>query len=210
MNINTTVRVAGHAALCIVDFLTGIDEDDEELAYPYVDQLLNSALELLKTNNPIVQEHAFACIASVSTVCHEKFATYYDSLMPIFNQIFIANDDDENIIKTKARAIECLGKVVMAVGKNKFISDAEAMVSYLLKERNKVMNLNDDLRSVAINQCLCCIGRTLGEDFASALSSIIPELIHKVSQADKTCFITDKGEKLVMNIKLVILVKQLI
>jgi hypothetical protein len=51
MTKDPIARVSGHAALCIVDFCAGIEQEDDasELMTPYTDAVLTQLLGMLQT-----------------------------------------------------------------------------------------------------------------------------------------------------------------
>jgi hypothetical protein len=194
MNTQTrNPRVLAHAALALVDFQSGIEEDVEDSkVLAYMQPVLQACHGLMNLNNNRVREAALACVAQTATVCQEKFIPMYDVFMPILKQILAAQDTTGALNGVKARAIECMGKVALAVGRDKFKVDANEVVQYLLSSLQAGIK-TEDPALLAIHDCLSCLARCLKEDFGMALPSVVPHLLAQASQKN-ACVIENTSE----------------
>eukprot|EP01018_Ginkgo_biloba_P022658 Gb_23623 [translate_table: standard] len=72
----------------------------------------------------MVQEGALTALASVADSSKEHFQKYYDAVMPYLKAILVNATDKSNRM-LRAKSMECISLVGMAVGKDKFRHDAK-------------------------------------------------------------------------------------
>ncbi|KAK1351838.1 hypothetical protein POM88_053980 [Heracleum sosnowskyi] len=98
-----------------------------EILAPYLDGIVGKLLVLLQNGNQMVQEGALTALASIADISQEHFQKYYDAVMPYLKAILM-NATDKTKRTLRARSMECISLIGMAVGKDKFrdeYSDAE-------------------------------------------------------------------------------------
>ncbi|KAA8566653.1 hypothetical protein EYC84_009191 [Monilinia fructicola] len=78
-------RVQAHAAAALVNFC---EEAEKTILEPYLDDLLTNLFQLLQSPKRYVQEQALSTIATIADSAEAAFATYYDTLMPIYSSTF--------------------------------------------------------------------------------------------------------------------------
>ena len=72
----------------------------------------------------MVQEAALTALASAADSSQEHFQKYYDAVMPYLKAILMNATDKSNRM-LRAKSMECISLVGMAVGKQKFKDDAK-------------------------------------------------------------------------------------
>ena len=107
-------RVQCHSAAALVNFC---EEAEKETLEPYLDELLNRLLVLLRSPKRYVQEQALSTIATIADSAEAAFGRYYDILMPLlFN--FLREESSKEYRLLRAKAMECatlIGELVSVV-----------------------------------------------------------------------------------------------
>lgn len=95
-------------------------------------QAISKLLTLLQANSSkLILETALQALASVADCAEEQFKKYYSSVIPLLKHILeAATGDDQQMIR--AKALECVSLVGMAVGKDQFREDAKAVMQLLI------------------------------------------------------------------------------
>lgn len=184
-----SARVQAHAAAALLNF-TFYDDDDDvrerraEVMAPYLDGLLARLQGLLSSTRKIVLDNAIQAVAAVSSVMGEQFAPYYDMYMPFLkNVVAAATSDDLRLVR--AKAIECISLVGLAVGKAKFAPDAHEVMVMMSQTQFK----GDDPQTEYIVTAWTRICKCLGADFVPCvfLSCTNPPLPGRVSSFFCVC-----------------------
>lgn len=99
--------------------------------------------ELVEKGTKLVLEQVVTTIASVADTAEKAFIDYYDRLMPCLKYIIQnANKDEFKLLRGKT--IECVSLIGLAVGAEKFMSDASEVMDMLLKTHGEGAELPDD------------------------------------------------------------------
>ncbi|EPS59215.1 hypothetical protein M569_15595, partial [Genlisea aurea] len=120
-------RVQAHAASAMLNFS---ENCTPEILAPYLDGIVSKLLQLLQNNKRMVQEGSLTALASVADSSQEEFKKYYDAVMPYLKAILVNATDKSNRM-LRAKAMECISLVGMAVGKDKFKEDAKQVLPIL-------------------------------------------------------------------------------
>ncbi|KAI7749199.1 hypothetical protein M8C21_028254, partial [Ambrosia artemisiifolia] len=109
-------------------------------------------------NNPrvqngkqMVQEGALTALASVADSSQEQFQKYYDAVMPYLKTILVNANDKANRM-LRAKAMECISLVGMAVGKEKFRDDAKQVMEVLMSLQGSQMETDDPTTSYMLQR----------------------------------------------------------
>lgn len=79
---------------------------------------------------PELQEGALTALASVADAANAHFMRYYDTVMPMLKTVlYNANNKSEQLLR--AKALECVSLVGMAVGKERFRADAQEVMAFM-------------------------------------------------------------------------------
>ncbi|KAF8055485.1 IPO5 [Scenedesmus sp. PABB004] len=120
-------RVQAHAAAAVVNFSEGCEA---ETMGPHLDALIAKLLALLQQGKKIVQEGALTALASVADCSQEQFVRYYDAVMPLLSTILTNASTKEHRL-LRAKALECVSLVGMAVGRERFRHDAAGVMQLM-------------------------------------------------------------------------------
>ncbi|KAL4855412.1 Importin-5 [Chlorella vulgaris] len=165
-------RVQAHACAAVVNFAEASDQDT--LA-PYLDTLISKLLALLQRGRRRVQEAALTAIAALADTAEEYFIKYYDSCMPIMTSI-LTHASGKEMHLLRAKALECVSLVGLAVGKERFGEDAKGVMQYMQQVQAAGLEADDPLASYML-QAGARICKALGQDFLPYLQLVMPPLL---------------------------------
>ncbi|KAL9255453.1 Importin-5-like protein [Drosera capensis] len=132
-------RVQAHAASAVLNFS---ENCTPEILSPYLDGIVTKLLVLLQNGKQMVQEGALTALASVADSSQEVFQKYYSTVMPYLIAILM-NATDKSHRMLRAKAMECISLVGMAVGKEKFKDDARQVMEVLMKLQGSQLEADD-------------------------------------------------------------------
>ncbi|KAK3026369.1 hypothetical protein RJ639_040458 [Escallonia herrerae] len=165
-------RVQAHAASAVLNFSENCTPD---ILTPYLDGVVSKLLVLLQNGKQMVQEGALTALASVADSSQEHFQKYYDAVMPYLKAILVnANDKSNRMLR--AKAMECISLVGMAVGKDKFRDDAKQVMEVLMSLQGSQMETDDPTTSYML-QAWARLCKCLGQDFLPYMSVVMPPLL---------------------------------
>ncbi|XP_022901900.1 importin-5 [Onthophagus taurus] len=145
---NANPRVQAHAGAALVNFS---EDCPKHILTGYLDgimgkleQILNAKFkELVEKGTKLVLEQVVTTIASVADTAEKEFIVYYDRLMPCLKYI-IQNANKDELKLLRGKTIECVSLIGLAVGSDKFMSDASEVMDMLLKTHAEGSELPDD------------------------------------------------------------------
>nr|CAB3493578.1 unnamed protein product [Digitaria exilis] len=161
-----------HAASAILNFSENCRPD---ILTPYLDGIVGKLLLLLQTANQMVQEAALTALASAADSSQEHFQKYYDAVMPYLKAILM-NATDKSSRMLRAKSMECISLVGMAVGKQKFKDDAKHVMEVLMTLQGSQMEADDPITSYML-QAWARLCKCLGQDFLPYMSVVMPPLL---------------------------------
>ncbi|XP_041994161.1 importin-5-like [Salvia splendens] len=165
-------RVQAHAASAVLNFS---ENCTPEILAPYLDGIVHKLLLLLQNSKQMVQEGALTALASVADSSQEHFQKYYDAVMP-YLKVILENATDKSNRMLRAKAMECISLVGMAVGKEKFKEDAKQVMGVLLSLQGSQMETDDPTTSYML-QAWARLCKCLGQDFLPYMSVVMPPLL---------------------------------
>jgi len=181
-------KIQAHAATCIVNFTDNIDK---ELLEPYMDTLLSNLLQLLQSSRRFVQEQALTAISALVDCADHLFIKYYDHFMPFLKQILReAKQKNERLLR--ARAIECVSLIGVAVGKTHFSKDIQEIANLFMNIQTQAEP--DDPANTHLLQSWSRIARCLQQDFVPFLPHVIPPLL-KSAAIEPQVYVLDNDEE---------------
>uniref|UniRef100_A0A3Q3K9F1 Importin-5 n=1 Tax=Monopterus albus TaxID=43700 RepID=A0A3Q3K9F1_MONAL len=186
MEDQSNPRVQAHAAAALINFT---EDCPKSLLIPYLDSLVQhlhvimvaKLQELIQKGTKLVLEQVVTSIASVADTAEEKFVPYYDLFMPSLKHI-VENAVQKELRLLRGKTIECISLIGLAVGKEKFIPDASAVMQLLLKTQTDFNDLEDDDPQISyMISAWARMCKILGKDFQQCLpvvmaASIKPEV----------------------------------
>ncbi|CAI7740685.1 unnamed protein product [Closterium sp. NIES-54] len=176
MDDGANPRVQAHATAAILNFS---EAATPEIMAPYLDQLLNKLLQLLQFGKRMVQEGSLTAIAAIADCSQEHFSKYYDGVMPYLKTVLTqAGDKEQRMLR--AKAMEAISLVGMAVGKDKFRADAKEVMQVLVSLQSAPMD-DDDLTMSYMLQAWARLCKCLGAEFLPFMHVVMPPLLHSAS-----------------------------
>eukprot|EP00884_Botryococcus_braunii_P020479 jgi/Botrbrau1/7114/Bobra.0165s0131.1 len=166
-------RVQAHAAAAIVNFSENCDQD---VLAPYLDALTGKLLGLLQHGQRLVQEGALTAMASVADCAKASFIRYYDQVMPLLREILQRAVDKTHWL-LRAKALECISLVGMAIGRDRFREDAHKVLVYM-QQLQATGLAPEDPTSGYMLQAGARLCKCLGEEFLPYLSVVMPPLLN--------------------------------
>ncbi|GMH40252.1 hypothetical protein BSKO_08156 [Bryopsis sp. KO-2023] len=177
MDDNENPRVQAHASAALVNFCEACEVED---LVPYLDSLMEKLIQLLRCGSKVVQEGALTALASVADRAQDAFIKYYDSVMPLLRGILLSATDRKYQM-LRAKALECVSLVGMAVGRDCFRNDAKDILQYLNQLNNSHLEPDDPIMSymmqVGVRLCKC-----LGHEFLPYMGIVMPPLLKAAAQ----------------------------
>jgi len=169
-------RVQSHAAACLVNWLVKFEG---KLLAPFLDVIMEKLMLTLGTNMRYLQEQTLTTMASVATCSQTLFMKYYDNVVPLLKRILTgATGKDFRLLR--AKAVETISIVGMAVGKEKFSQDAKDIMQLLVTTQQTVdMDPDDPLRDYMLRG-YARICKVLGADFVPYMQYVMPPLMASV------------------------------
>nr|XP_043633893.1 importin-5-like [Erigeron canadensis] len=166
-------RVQAHAASAVLNFS---ENCTPELLQPYLDGIVGKLLVLLQNPKQMVQEGALTALASVADSSQDHFQKYYDAVMPYLKAILVNANDKANRM-LRAKSMECISLVGMAVGKDKFKDDAKQVMDVLMALQGSQLETDDPTISYML-QAWARLCKCLGQDFLPYMNVVMPPLLH--------------------------------
>lgn len=186
--INSFIRVQSHAATAIVNF---VEDCENKYIQPYLDALLSKLLNLLRNGKRYVQEQSLSAISAIADCAESLFEKYYDHIMPYLKEILIkATGKQDRMLR--ARSIECVSLIGVAVGKEKFGPDAKQVMELLMKTQQSQLE-PDDPQIHYLLQAWARIAKCLGSAFIPYLDYVMPPLL-KSAALQPEVIVTDADE----------------
>ncbi|XP_042385378.1 importin-5-like [Zingiber officinale] len=180
-------RVQAHAASAVLNFCENCTPD---ILTPYLDGIVGKLLVLLQNGKQMVQEGALTALASVADSSQEQFQKYYDAVMPYLKAILMNATNKSNRM-LRAKSMECISLVGMAVGKEKFRDDAKQVMEVLLALQGSQVETDDPTTSYML-QAWARLCKCLGQDFLPYMSVVMPPLLQS-AQLKPDVTITSAG-----------------
>ncbi|CAL0329861.1 unnamed protein product [Lupinus luteus] len=169
-------RVQAHAASAVLNFSENCTPD---ILTPYLDGIVSKLLVILQNGKQMVQEGALTALASVADSSQEHFKKYYDAVMPYLKAILVNATDKSNRM-LRAKSMECISLVGMAVGKEKFRDDAKQVMEVLMSLQGSQMETDDPTTSYML-QAWARLCKCLGQDFLPYMAFVMPPLLWSAS-----------------------------
>uniref|UniRef100_A0A7N0ZTG6 Importin N-terminal domain-containing protein n=1 Tax=Kalanchoe fedtschenkoi TaxID=63787 RepID=A0A7N0ZTG6_KALFE len=165
-------RVQAHAASAVLNFSENCTPD---ILTPYLDDIVAKLLVLLQNGKQMVQEGALTALASVADSSQEHFQKYYEAVIPYLKTILL-NANDKSMRMLRAKSMECISLVGMAVGKEKFRDDAKQVMEILVSLQGSEMEADDPTTSYML-QAWARLCKCLGQDFLPYMNVVMPPLL---------------------------------
>ncbi|XP_078381779.1 importin-5-like [Oculina patagonica] len=178
-------RVQAHAAAALVNFS---DDCPKNILASYLDNILAkleavlaSKLRELERGGKLVLEQVVTTIATVADTAEEKFLHYYDRFMPNLKYI-MQNALSSDYRMLRGKTIECISLIGLAVGKEKFLPDANEVMQLLLKTQTEMEELEaDDPQISYMISAWARMCKIFGTEFTQYLPLVMPSVMKAAS-----------------------------
>lgn len=182
MDDHANPRIQAHASAAVVNFS---ENCSTEVMRPYMDALITKLMLLLQSGRKLVMEGALTALASVADCAQQEFVKYYDAVMPFLKNILVSATDKTHRM-LRAKAMECISLVGMAVGVDRFRADAREVMDVLVTLQGTEMDSDDPTISYML-QAWARFCKCLGSEFLPYLPVVMPPLLKSASLKTDVC-----------------------
>jgi len=164
-------RVQAHAGAAMVNFA---EQASKEIITPYLEPLLTAIGALLASPSIIVQEQAVTTLATVADSAEKQFQKYYGTFMPHLKHI-LDNAKQEQHRSLRAKTMEAVSLIGLAVGKELFMADALDVMRTLKETQDQMQAEDPNVAYMLSSWARIC--QILGPDFLPYLDIVMPALL---------------------------------
>ena len=176
---DTTFTVQATSCYVLEMFCEKLEPD---AVRPFLDPLVRKLVSLLEnTAKRSIQEMATAAIAATAVAAEEDFVPYLDGVARLMTKMMAL--PDEKMFSLRGRAIECMGHVAIAVGKERF---RPYFVDTMRHACDGLTLDSTDLHEFAY-ALFANLGKVMGGEFSPCLPELVPHLLEVVGK-DDGCF----------------------
>nr|CAB3256613.1 importin-5 [Phallusia mammillata] len=179
-------RVQAHAGAALVNF---VEDCPKPVLVPYLEPLCSKLevvlstkiQELVQKGTKLVLEQVTTTIAAVADTAEEQFTSMYDRFMPSLKYI-MENAHSGELRMLRGKTIECISLIGLAVGSEKFMPDAQAIMEQLLKTQADIESWEDDDPQISyMISAWARMCKLLGQKFVSYLPVVMGPLMKAAS-----------------------------
>lgn len=178
-------RIQKIALISLRVFCTSIDKS---VLLQYLDDLLKKLYTMLSVDDKEILEECVSAIAAIANKSGENFTSYYDTFTPYIKYILNSTQGAEYRI-LRGKTFECITLIGVAVGKEKFLPDANEILSHLQATEISEFG-SDDSNSEFLLESAARICAVLKEDFIPFLPSVMP-LIFKLANMEEESYLNE-------------------
>ena len=144
---------------------------------PLLDALVKKLASMLEgTTKRSVQEMAVAALAATAVAAEEEFAPYIAGVASLMSRLMVLTD--EKLYTLRGRALECMGHMAIAVGKEHFRPYfADTMRCACEGLTFDSTDLHEFAYAVFAN-----LAKVMGEEFAPVLGELVPHLVKVIGE----------------------------
>ncbi|RWS30151.1 importin-5-like protein [Leptotrombidium deliense] len=195
---NGNARVQAHAGAALVNFF---EECSPKIIASYLDvvaskleEVLNVKMkELVEKGTKLVLEQTVVTLASLADSAQEYFERYYDKFVPCLKYI-IQNAVSDELKMLRGKSIECISLIGLAVGKEKFCTDASDVMNMLLRTQSGEEQISyDDPQLAYMISAWARICKILGPQFEPYLPFVMGPVLKAASIKIEVTFL-DKDD----------------
>ena len=139
-----------------------------------------------------MQEAALTALASTADNAQESFIKYYDTVLPYLKSILV-NANGKEYRMLRAKAVECISLVGMAVGRARFAQDAREVMDMLMRLQSGGFE-DDDPTVQYMLQAWTRLCKCLGEEFVPYLEVVMQPLL-KSANLKADVIVTNKDDE---------------
>ena len=173
---DTTVAVQATSCYVLEMFCERLEPDSVR---PLLDPLVRKLAHMLEvTQKRSVQEMSIAALAATAVAAEDEFAPYIDGVAKLMSKLMIITD--EKLFSLRGRALECMGYLAIAVGKDHF----RPYFSEAMRCACEGLTLDStDLHEFAY-AAFANMAKAMEGEFSPCLPELIPHLLTVMKQDD--------------------------
>lgn len=175
---DSTVAVQATSCYVLEMFCERLEPDDVR---PLLDPLVRKLAQMLETTTKrSVQEMSVAALAATAVAAEEDFAPYVDGVANLMSKMMVIKD--ENLFSLRGRALECMGHMAIAVGKDNF----RPYFTQTMQCACEGLTFdNTELHEFAY-ALFANLAKVMESEFSPALDELVPHLLAVLEQ-DEGC-----------------------
>jgi hypothetical protein len=163
---------------------------EPEAVRPLLDSLVKKLAAMLEgSNKRSVQEMAVAALAATAVAAEEEFTPYVGGVASLMSKCMALTD--ENMFSLRGRALECMGHMAIAVGRETFRPyfqvTMECACDGLTRDST---DLHEFAYAVFAN-----LSKVMKEEFAPALPELVPHLVTVIGTDEGSLERAEEAEK---------------
>ncbi|RWS08235.1 importin-5-like protein [Dinothrombium tinctorium] len=191
-------RVQAHAGAALVNFFeecsSKIIASYLEVVAAKLEEVLNVKMkELMEKGTKLVLEQTVVTLASLADSAQEHFERFYDNFVPCLKYI-IQNAVSDELKLLRGKAIECISLIGLAVGKERFCTDASDVMNMLLRTQSGEEQIAyDDPQLAYMISAWARICKILGPQFEPYLPYVMQPVLKAASIKIEVTFL-DKDD----------------
>ena len=173
---DTTVAVQATSCYVLEMFCERLEPADVR---PLLDPLVRKLASMLETTSKrSVQEMSVAALAATAVAAEEEFAPYVEGVANLMSKMMIITD--EKLFSLRGRALECMGHMAIAVGKESFRPFfAQTMQCACEGLTFDNTELHEFAYAVFAN-----LAKVMEDEFSPCLEELVPHLLAVLEQDD--------------------------
>eukprot|EP00949_MAST-11_sp_MAST-11-sp1_P002975 g2975.t1 len=135
---------------------------------PQMDNIVNALVSMLQDSSmhPSVHEEAMSAVSCVATVAQERFGAYYDAFIPAAKNV-VRTATAPQLAGLRGKTMETIALIGVAVGAEKFRSDAKEIMQMMLQ-----IGFDEHTCNACARIC-----RAMGQEFIPYLPHVLPPLL---------------------------------
>jgi hypothetical protein len=183
MSDNSSPRVQAHAAAAFMNFVEYCPKQKFtqylQPSLAVIQNLMASKLShVMEKGEQIVLEQSITALATVADTAEEEFIPFYDDFMPSLKHLLETFTLKEQRMM-RGKVIECISLIGLAVGRDKFLPDADSVLGLLLKAQTDREKFDDDDPQVAhLISAWTRMCKILQKDFLPYLPVVMPHILN--------------------------------
>lgn len=153
---------------------------DKDVLKPYLTELLTRLGVIMSGSDKIAVDMSLAAIASLAVAAEEDFLPYTPAICQVLDGLIF--NTDESFFRIRGRALECLGHIALAIGRDNFMQ-----LPYLARGFQSVQQaetLNDSALKEYSYVFISNVAKSLGDALAPQLPQIVPILLSVAQEAE--------------------------
>ena len=144
----------------------------------YSPKLLEELIKKIQTSNHRgVTEECITAIAVIAGSIQTEFAAYYDSIMPMLKEIIV---NQQQGVRMRGKAFECISLFGVAVGKEKFKPDVVQCLRAMVQSGGQTSQLEAKDKELLNDYLKDAVERVAGvmeEDMGQFLPDLLPNFL---------------------------------